>query len=473
MAPLPGGKEGISTSSVDGYNVGINGLIENLDERRDASLEVVKYITSREMQKYYFLNGLIVSAIPSLLDDEEICKLKDCEMYKNLQRLLETPHDFYDKDKYEEKYGNLATSYVFKNKDLSNVLNEIEDITKIYYVSLGSDNYYIGLIIVILVFIVSSLMLFSLIFTFIKKFQPFFKNLSKDSCFIIIVGIVLTLSSALTRIGVLSVIKCHLKILLTSVGFILYLVIILYELIINFPKKNKLCNWIENHKYLFLSVFLLMDFIFNGLSMINPFTVTNRIIENGHNYQVCEFITSLGNSMIISLIFDKFAIFMVISILIFIEWNIEKIYYEVRFGLTIIYSNFLLVFIALIFDFAHFINYFTQFIIQECLVIFMSITSYIFLYGYRIFLALIHKQNMKLKSMNNINKSSFIIPPKKDENNVTKSSIIDYYSNSYTESESSNNNISIDQMIESSPPRFFTKMYNHYLKKTNNLNRSY
>jgi len=43
MAPLPVGKEGISAASVNGYNVGINSLIENVDERRDAAIEVVKY----------------------------------------------------------------------------------------------------------------------------------------------------------------------------------------------------------------------------------------------------------------------------------------------------------------------------------------------------------------------------------------------------------------------------------------------
>jgi len=239
MAPLPGGKEGISATSVNGYNVGINSLIENIEERRDAAIEVVKYITSKEMIKKYFLDGLIIPAIPSIFDDEEVCKVKDCELYKNLQPLIEIPHDFYDKYKYEEIYGKLAASYVFKNKDLSNILNKIEDITKIYHISLGSDDHYVGLIIIIFVLTFSTLMFFSLIFTFIEKLKLFFKNFSKDSYFLLITGFVFTLCSALTRMGIISVIKCHLKILLTSIGFILYLVIILYELIINFPVKKK------------------------------------------------------------------------------------------------------------------------------------------------------------------------------------------------------------------------------------------
>jgi len=467
MAPLPGGKEGISAASVNGYNVGINSMIENFDERRDAAIKVVKYISSKEMLKKYFLDGLLLPAIPSIFDDEEVCKIEDCELYKNIQPLLEIPHHFYDKDKYEEMYAKLATSYVFKNKDLSNILNKIEDITKIYYVLLGSDDHYIGLIFVIFFFIFSTLMFLSLIFTFKKKFKPFFKNLSKDSWFLLITGFVLSLSSILTRIGVITVIKCHLKVLLTSIGFILYLIMILYELIINFPVKNKFCKWIKNHKYLFLSLFLLMDFTINGLMLINPFSVHDKIIENGRNYQICEMTTFLGKSMINLLFFNKLIIFMIISILIFIEWNIEKMYYEVRFIFLAIYTNYLLVFIALIFDFVH-TNYILEFIIQETLSIFMSITNYIFLYGYRIFLAYLYKQNMRLNTMDF--KSEFYKTQTKNEYYINN---IGSNNNSYIEGYN-NSNINTEQMIVSSPPRFFTKMYNHYLKvSSDNLNRSF
>ena len=216
-----------------------------------------------------------------------------------------------------------------------------------------------------------------------------------------------------------------------------------------------------------------MDFTFNGLIIINPFSINNKIIENGRNYQICEMNAFLGNSMIISLIFDKFVIFLVISFLIFIEWNIDKIYYEVRFLFTILYSNALLVVIALIFDFIHIINYFAQFIIQETLVIFMSITSYMFLYGHRILLAYLYKQNIGLKFINNTSKSDFLKSQTKNEYFIIKSSIIGYDSNSCIDSDNSNH-LSNEKLIVSSPPRFFTKMYNRYLKESNNdLNRSF
>ena len=216
-----------------------------------------------------------------------------------------------------------------------------------------------------------------------------------------------------------------------------------------------------------------MDFTFNGLSMINPFSVNNIIIENGCNYQICEMTSFLGKSMIVSLLVDKFIIFIVISFLIFIEWDIVKMYYEVRFIFLALYSNFLFVFIALIFDFVH-INYFLEFIIQETLVILMSITNYIFLYGYRIFLVYLYKKNMGLKFINNASKSDFSRTQIKHEYYNNKSSIIGYNNNSYTISDNSND-INTEQMIVSSPPRFFTKMYNHYLREfsDNNFIRSF
>jgi len=463
MALIPGGKEGISAASVNGYNVGINCKLENLDERREAAIKVVEYITSKEMQKKLFLNRVILPAIPSLYDDEEACKINDCDLYKNIQPILDISYEFYDKYKYEEKYGKLASSYIFENKDLSDVLNKIEEIDKIYYVSMGSDDYYIGLIIVIIVFIFSSLMLFSLIFLFMEKFKLFFKNLSKDSWFLLIIGFVLILCSALTNIGMLSIKKCHLKITLNSIGVVLYLIIILYELIINFPEKNKISKWIKNHKYVFISFFLLMDFVFNGLSMINPYRVHDKIIKDSRNYQVCEMTSFLGKSMFFFMIFDKFVIFIIISLLIFIEWDIENSFlYEVRFIFLALYSSLLLIFISLIFNYVN-IDYFSQFIIKEFIIVFMSISSYIFLYGYKLFLALIHKRNIKLRY---VNKTEYYT---RTENKycVIKTSIISDNEISYSESDNSNH-LSIEQLIESSPPKFYTKMYYHYIKESNN-----
>jgi len=478
MAPLPGGNENISTASINGYNVGINKEVEIFDERREAAIKVIKYITSKEMQKQYFLNGDIVTAIPSLYDDDEICQKRNCELFKNIQSLLDIDHTygFYDKYKYEEKYGKLAASYLFEKKDLSEVLNKIEDITKIYYISMDPDDNYIGLIIIIIVSIFSTLMLFSLIFTFMENFQPFFENLSIDSWIILISGLILILCSALTKLGKLSDKKCHLELLLNSIGISLYLIIILYELIINFPEDNKFFRWVRKHKYLFLLFFLSIDFGFNGLSIINPFSVQTKIVEDSHNYQICKMTTSLGKSMITSSIFEKIILFTFNSFLIFSEWNIKRTFYEIRFILLALYSNALLAFIYLFLNFVS-INYYSQFIIQEGVLIFMSISSYIILYGYKLYSAFMKKQNVKLKFINSINKNfidnSDCFNKSPQEDYITKTATIVEDNNTETEIEN-NEQINIEQLVENNPSSFFTKMLNyHYSRKSfNNVSES-
>jgi len=470
MAPLPGGKEGISASSVNGYNVGINSMIENLDERRDAALEVVKFITSKEMQRHYFLTGLIVPAIPLLYNDEELCRKVDCKLYKNLQRLMETPHDFYDQDKYEEKFGKLATSYVFKNNDLSNVLNQIEDITKIYYISFSSE---IGLIFTVLVILFSILMLLSLIFIFMEKYKAFFINLPIFSWFLLIIGFVFILLTSLTNFGILSVKKCHLRIILNSIGMTLYLIVILYELIINFPKENKFCKWIKKHKYYYFSFFILKNITFDRLSMINPYIVANKIIEDRHNYQICKMTNLFGKSMLYSMIFTKIIMFIIISYLIFIEWNSKKIFYEVRVIFMALYSNLLLAFILMIIAMAE-INSFTHFIIQELVIIFMSVSSYIFLYGYRLYLAIIkNKQNVKLKSPEII--KSYCHKSQIDNTkNITNISIIGNTNNSTHIETNYGNRTVIQEMIESSPsPKFINSVYHNLKEHDNNFTTNF
>jgi len=46
---LPGNIEGISGSTIGGYNIGINNKISN--NRKEKAIEVFKYITSWDIQK--------------------------------------------------------------------------------------------------------------------------------------------------------------------------------------------------------------------------------------------------------------------------------------------------------------------------------------------------------------------------------------------------------------------------------------
>jgi len=473
MAPLPGHNENISTASICGYNIGINRLLKKKKkyERLEAGIKVLKYLTSKEMQKKYFLNGDLVTAIPSLYDDEEVCKVKDCKLYKSLQPLLKPPYGFVNKYEYEKRFGKLAASYLYENKDLTSILNDIEDISKIYFISLNSDDYYIGLITLIIICVISVLMVLSLIYVFLENFNPFFKNFSVDSWILLIIGLVITLCSSLANIGMVTTKKCNLRLILFSVGISIYLLIILYELSINFPKQNKYSEWIKKHKYIFLLLLFLIDFTFNGLSLIKPYSVST-IIEDKHNFQICEFIGIFGKLMFIIIIINKIIILLTISFLIFSEWNLTKTYYEVRFILSALYSSLLIAFISLLFDFIQINNYYLQFILQNCIIIFFSLSNYIFLYGYKLLLAFMKKQNIKLKFISNINKNfiednSCYKTQKEEESQVVKTVTIIATATDNDVAESCNNTEFHNENVIQKPS-FFTKILNyHYSTEIN------
>eukprot|EP00833_Pecoramyces_ruminatium_P010434 jgi/Orpsp1_1/1184466/evm.model.c7180000089650.1 len=98
-------------------------------------------------------------------------------------------------------------------------------------------------------------------------------------------GSIIILCSYFVKYGVVTIIKCHLNILLISLGLSLNLIPSFSKLVINFPVENKFSNWVNRHNYGFLLIFILIDLILNALSYINSFDVKRNIIEEGENFQ--------------------------------------------------------------------------------------------------------------------------------------------------------------------------------------------
>jgi len=419
MSTLPGSKDYLSGASISGFNIGINRRLkyptkndrDNISYKKklEAAIKVVEFISSKNVQKNFFMKGYSVPAMPSLFYDDEVCEIKNCQMFKSMQPVIFSIDKMFNgtfsKFEYDDIYRKYATKFLYeKDVDLKETLQKIEDITKIYYVSYDRTESYIGYISVIVISVISILMLLSLIFPFFENFQPFFKFLPLDSWILLVIGSVLTLCSSLTNIGPVTSTKCHLRLILFGIGLTLYLVNIFYELIVNFPEEIKLCRWIRRHKYLFILFFLSIDALLNELSSIYPYEIKNRMIEDGQNFQICKMYNKFGKSMIILMAVNKIVLLLAILFLIFLEWNLRNIFYEVRFIVWAIYSNLLLIFTSFIVDVSHINNYIVQFIIQGAIIFLVSITSYIFLYGYKLFLAFSRKQNLKSIYISSINK---------------------------------------------------------------------
>jgi len=98
----------------------------------------------------------------------------------------------------------------------------------------------------------------------------------------------------------------------------IYLSIILYELIINLPSEIKFGKWVKKHKYLFLLILYSIDITLTGLTILDPYTIKNVIIDDGQNYRICKMEYTLRKLIIIIMSSEKFIFILFISFLIFI-----------------------------------------------------------------------------------------------------------------------------------------------------------
>jgi len=295
MSLIPGYFEGVSSSRISGINIGINKNIESKIERVKAAWKLVEFSMSLEFQKEIFMSGESVPAINSLFDDEEVRNIRGaetCDMFKNIQLMKKPNINRNEIPDFGEKFYLHSKNYLYNGVSINDTINRLENISKIYYISLYSSENYIGLISVTIVSVISLIMLFSIVFLFRNNFIPFFKFLPSGMYIIVIIGVILTMCTSLTNIGPITVLKCQLKIFLLAVGFTLYMVPVLAQLIINFPDHNNISNWVKKHKYLFILLFLLIDNILFSFSLLKPYFRDQIIIHEGDsdrkNFKVCK-----------------------------------------------------------------------------------------------------------------------------------------------------------------------------------------
>ncbi|ORX75706.1 hypothetical protein BCR32DRAFT_249347 [Anaeromyces robustus] len=171
------------------------------------------------------------STFPVVRSQETVNAL---EMIKTLKDEVSSDQTFLNVDEliYENLFSNNENALFLKYwKTIPEVLNEIEDLKKIYYFSISTDKSLLGLIIFIIIIIILIVMISSTSLLFIKRFYPFISFLPRDFWFLIILGSIILMFRALTEYGKVSLILCHSKPLLLSIGITFNLVPILYKLI--------------------------------------------------------------------------------------------------------------------------------------------------------------------------------------------------------------------------------------------------
>jgi len=383
MTSLPGIREGISSTILTGYNVGI---ARNIDKSKlQGALEVVKFFTSRAVQKNLVLQNQIVSAITSIYDEEDVCaSIKNCKMFRDAQFIAKPvaiTNDFID---YSSRFTNYFYDFLYKNKNPAKTLKAMDDLTKTYYIHVYSKETFIGLITMIIFSITTILMLLSLLFLNMEKYKYFYSFLPKPFWYILIIGIICILSIGFTKFGTVTNFKCHLNNVLFSMGYSFVYIPIICKLLIYFPEENKFSKWVKDNKYKFASIFIFFTILLNGLTFIDNITVKDVIIEGGGNFQICKMehlFTLLIH--ILNLIYT-FSIIIILFFLVFIEWNLSRLYYDIRFILSSLFLNMITFFAFSIFNSFLIENYILYFGLYELIIFIISIANYLSLYGTRV-----------------------------------------------------------------------------------------
>ncbi|OUM60635.1 hypothetical protein PIROE2DRAFT_13540, partial [Piromyces sp. E2] len=285
---LPGFKEGISGGIIVGYNIGIDGSIPK--EKLEACITAFKFLSSKELQKKYFLIENLISGITSLYDDEEVCEKAKCEIIKQVQFINRPSSKYYHFSNYIQKIEKNIYKYLYDDEPVEKVLEKIEDLTRIHNVSFTErdSNYEFALSIFIFVVTLSFIMAGSIYLLFVEKFEQFFGYMPKDSWIILVYGLIILISNCYTTFGPVTSAKCHLYVVLLVLGYTLNIMPVLFQLIINSPEQNKITRWICQHKYYFFILFTLSDVIIISFFGINIFDVELIMIDEGKNFETCK-----------------------------------------------------------------------------------------------------------------------------------------------------------------------------------------
>jgi len=122
LAPLPGKREGISSSAITGDYLGISKYIS--EDHKNAAIEVLKFLISKETQKGLLMeNKNNYPTISSLLDDEEVCSQIDCKLLRNIQPVfMPITKDF---DSFESVLRDSTYNYLYYNEPVDQSLQKI------------------------------------------------------------------------------------------------------------------------------------------------------------------------------------------------------------------------------------------------------------------------------------------------------------------------------------------------------------
>jgi len=381
---LPGRKEGVSGTVVISTNIAVNKYIN--EDKKKAAAEFLKFLASKESQKKYIINNNLYSGVMDLYDDEEVCSIRECDVVKDAYPFSFMNNDIklFGDDNYHINYRENMFDYIYRDKPVSVVLKKIEDITKIYKLSLKTKDSSSGLIIFIIYLSFVLWMISSLIFIFIKKFESRFMFLSNKLWIITTLGSLTLISSLLTLYGDVTNASCHLKITLINVGFVLSIYPSLNTLIINFPENNKISFWFKKCKYISLLITMIFTATLNGIFAMVSYDSREITMSDKRLYKKCIMNNKFGNAFYYVIQFYNILVIVISLILIFMEWNIKETSLDVKYLATAMFMDILSLIIFNIIDKITFKNYVIYNVLLAVTILIFAVLNHLFIYFIRI-----------------------------------------------------------------------------------------
>ncbi|ORX46906.1 hypothetical protein BCR36DRAFT_585012 [Piromyces finnis] len=374
---IVGKNEGVSGTTIGGYNIAVSKYVD--EEHRNAAIKVIEFFTSEEYQKE-ITNYQVFSGMRSIYNDEELCKKVDCEMEKQYQPIARPSYETDDYDEFSTYFVKYIHQFLKGNITASEALNSINNLIKFYSISINPKESTFGFISFIISILTILIMIGSYFLIFNEHRKPKFEFLSNDLWFVSIFGLILYMSVNFLEYGYISDFKCQTKYIFRVFGLIFTFTPHIYKMCTISPLKNKATIWIEGNKYLFLLFVFVINVIICGLSFISPSKGTDKKIDQGKNFRICNGERSFFSVL---LILEEVAIFLVISVYAFLEWHITKTVKDVR---TLQSSAIVFLFLIILLNIVNGLNvssYEVYFIIHWLLFTLISISNYILLFGIR------------------------------------------------------------------------------------------
>jgi len=380
---LPGNKEGVSGTVIISHNLGINKYIDK--KRKEKSIEFLKYVALKEIQMKYIVKEGLMTGNTELYENEDVCKFISCDVIKNSRPLsiINNDENLFGDDNYHPKYHKYLLDYIYDKDSLENALQKVEDITKIYTFTLKTDDSVIGLIIYIIFQIIFTIIALSIILVFINKLEMRFIFLSKNLWVITTIGSLILLSSIITLYDDVTNAKCHLRTNLINVGFVISICPSLHKLITNFPVKNKISSTFKTYKYISIIVIILFTLGLNGIFSMSTFKISNNMVADKH-FNKCEIKSVFGNIFYIIIQVYNFSIIMISLALIFMEWNLNETYLDVRYLASALFMDTLSLVLLIIFDKINIKSYVIYNVLVAANIIVFSVSNHVFIYLVRI-----------------------------------------------------------------------------------------